>query len=178
MSQQQQCIVYLGSQSQTLVMVGMIVLCACSDPTAALLKFAEERGRRVEVVSLGQGQGPVAQRWIEEGVQEGFWVVLQNCHLAKSFLPHLELICEQQLQGDKVWLLVSPCLFFRAGTTTVAHENRYLCTSHLTFRLACCCLSSLLLSPCARIGRHSLQLVWSQAWHALLSGMQSTVHTC
>lgn len=74
----------------------------CSDPTAALLKFAEERGRRVEVVSLGQGQGPVAQRWIDEGVQEGFWVVLQNCHLAKSFLPHLELICEQQLQGDKV----------------------------------------------------------------------------
>lgn len=76
----------------------------CSDPTAALLKFAEEKGRRVEVVSLGQGQGPVAQRWIDEGVQEGFWVVLQNCHLAKSFLPQLELICEQQLQGDKVCL--------------------------------------------------------------------------
>ena len=87
----------------------------CSDPTAALLKFAEERGRRVEVVSLGQGQGPVAQRWIDEGVQEGFWVVLQNCHLAKSFLPQLELICEQQLQGDKVrppcltLLLLFPC---------------------------------------------------------------------
>ena len=79
-----------------------ILILPYSDPTAALLKFAEERGRRVEVVSLGQGQGPVAQRWIDEGVQEGFWVVLQNCHLAKSFLPQLELICEQQLQGDKV----------------------------------------------------------------------------
>ena len=87
---------------------GLQLFLACSDPTAALLKFAEERGRRVEVVSLGQGQGPVAQRWIDEGVQEGFWVVLQNCHLAKSFLPQLELICEQQLQGDKVTAL--PCL--------------------------------------------------------------------
>ena len=54
------------------------------------------------MVSLGQGQGPVAQRWIDEALQEGFWVLLQNCHLAKSFLPQLELICEQQLQSDKV----------------------------------------------------------------------------
>ena len=43
-----------------------------SDPTAALLKFAEEQGRRVEVVSLGQGQGPVAQRWVHKALQEGF----------------------------------------------------------------------------------------------------------
>lgn len=92
-------------------LVGMLCALHCSDPTAALLKFAEERGRRVEVVSLGQGQGPVAQRWIDEGVQEGFWVVLQNCHLAKSFLPQLELICEQQLQGEGVWSLLHllPC---------------------------------------------------------------------
>lgn len=74
----------------------------CSDPTAALLNFAEERSTRVEVVSLGQGQGPVAQRCIDQGMQGGFWVVLQNCHLAKSFLPQLELICEQHLQSDKV----------------------------------------------------------------------------
>ena len=56
----------------------------------------------MEVVSLGQGQGPVAQRCIDQGMQGGFWVVLQNCHLAKSFLPQLELICEQHLQSDKV----------------------------------------------------------------------------
>ncbi len=60
------------------------------------------QGVRVESVSLGQGQGPVAQKWIDAGAAEGFWVVLQNCHLAKSFLPQLELICEQQLVEGKV----------------------------------------------------------------------------
>ena len=48
-----------------------------SDPMGVLLRFAEERGARVEGVSLGQGQGPVAQKWIEEGAAQGFWVVLQ-----------------------------------------------------------------------------------------------------
>jgi hypothetical protein len=50
----------------------------------------------------------VAQRWIDEGIKEGFWVVLQNCHLAKSFLPTLELICEQQLVEGKVCLQSRP----------------------------------------------------------------------
>ena len=48
-----------------------------ADPMVELLRFAEERGARVEAVSLGQGQGPVAQKWIEEGAAQGFWVVLQ-----------------------------------------------------------------------------------------------------
>lgn len=72
----------------------------------------------MESVSLGQGQGPVAQKWIDQGIAEGFWVVLQNCHLAKSFLPTLELICEQQLVEGKVhknfrmWLTSYPSDIF------------------------------------------------------------------
>jgi hypothetical protein len=57
----------------------IFVLSPGSDPMAALLKFAEERGVRVESVSLGQGQAPVAQKLIEEGSTAGYWVVLQVC---------------------------------------------------------------------------------------------------
>lgn len=65
----------------------IFVLSTGSDPMADLLTFAEEKAKRVEAVSLGQGQGPVAESWIKEAISQGFWVVLQNCHLAKTFLP-------------------------------------------------------------------------------------------
>jgi len=96
----------------------VFVLSPGSDPMTSLLKFADDKGIQVESVSLGQGQGPVAQRCIDVGAKEGHWVVLQNCHLAKSFLPTLELIVEQQLVEGKVhkdfrlWLTSYPSPIF------------------------------------------------------------------
>lgn len=78
-------------------------LCSGADPMADLLKLAEEMkfSKKFEKVSLGQGQGPKAERLLEAGMERGLWVCLQNCHLAVSWMPALERII-QNIQPDKV----------------------------------------------------------------------------
>ena len=69
----------------------IFVLSAGSDPVADFLKFAEESGmgKRIDSISLGQGQGKKAKALVEQGYAKGLWVLLQNCHLSISWMPEL-----------------------------------------------------------------------------------------
>ncbi|XP_021206053.2 dynein axonemal heavy chain 6 isoform X1 [Bombyx mori] len=72
----------------------VFVLSTGSDPFGAFQKFATEMGMRdrLHSISLGQGQGPVAEKMINNAKPKGDWIFLQNCHLAASWMLSLEVI--------------------------------------------------------------------------------------
>ena len=73
----------------------IFVLSPGSDPTDDLYAYAQKKGIEISACSLGQGQGPIAEKAIEGALATGRWVLLQNCHLMPSWMPTLLRIVEE-----------------------------------------------------------------------------------
>jgi dynein heavy chain, axonemal len=93
----------------------IFILSSGADPMAEVFRLSQklEMSERMQSVSLGQGQGPKAAKAIEDGTQGGTWVVLQNCHLAPSWMPVLEVMVEefdseQVHEYFRLWLTAMP----------------------------------------------------------------------
>lgn len=91
-----------------------------ADPGSVLFKLAYDMNmmEKLAIISLGQGQGPAASRKIDYATSRGEWVMLQNCHLCKSWMPDLALICDKIRNSTNVdksfrmFLTSMPCDYF------------------------------------------------------------------
>ncbi|KAK2580549.1 hypothetical protein KPH14_007682 [Odynerus spinipes] len=99
----------------------IFILSPGSDPMAGLIKFAEDNGmskKDLMTISLGQGQGPIASNMINDGIKSGEWVILQNCHLAVSWMKELDRICDEVIIPEnthlkfRLWLTSYPSMGF------------------------------------------------------------------
>ena len=98
----------------------VFILSPGADPQGDIQKLCDEKGmmQRFKFVALGQGQGPVAEQYLEQGAAKGYWVLLQNCHLLISWLKKLEKRLEQMKAPHKdfrLWLTTEPSDRFPLG---------------------------------------------------------------
>ena len=97
----------------------IIVISPGADPMTEINNFSKKKKIAFESLSLGKGQAKKAINGITKAQTEptqiqtiGTFVVLQNCHLAVSFMPTLDRMIEEiVIQADstfRLWLTTEP----------------------------------------------------------------------
>jgi dynein heavy chain len=91
----------------------IFILSPGADPKSELDKFADQmRVKKMDSISLGRGTEQAATTAIKDAILAGNWVLLQNCHLAVSFMPELEQVVEKFSEENhsdfRLWLTSMP----------------------------------------------------------------------
>ena len=60
-----------------------------SDPTLQIELIAKGKAQEFRSLALGQGQEEAARKHLVESKQNGYWLILQNCHLSMDFCEEL-----------------------------------------------------------------------------------------
>lgn len=99
----------------------IFILSPGADPASDVAKFGDQvgfSGNRLKLLSMGQGQGPIALQLMETAIVRGQWLMLQNCHLLISWLRQLEKAIEKIEKPHKdfrLWLSTEPTEAFPIG---------------------------------------------------------------
>ncbi|XP_075002904.1 dynein axonemal heavy chain 8 isoform X1 [Calonectris borealis] len=82
-----------------------------SDPTIQIDSLARKLKLECRTISMGQGQEVHARKLIQMSMQQGGWVLLQNCHLGLDFMDELlETLLTAEIQNEtfRVWITTEP----------------------------------------------------------------------
>jgi dynein heavy chain len=94
----------------------IITLSPGANPTDEIFKLASQKGmaKRVDSISFGQQQGPVALRAVEHAASLGNWILLQNCHFATSQLEKIvnSVVPDTVHPKFRMWLTSNPTVKF------------------------------------------------------------------
>ncbi len=100
----------------------IFILSKGADPQSNIQNFGEQMGfpspQKFYFVSLGQGQGPTAERMLETAFVRGHWIMLQNCHLLLQWVGTLESRLRQlgtPHEDFRLWLTTEPSSAFPLG---------------------------------------------------------------
>jgi dynein heavy chain len=80
--------------------------------------LAKKKKKEVQSVSMGQGQEITARRYVETGIANGSWVLLQNTHLGLKYLEELEVQISKLEEVEpefRVWITAEPHPKFPIG---------------------------------------------------------------
>uniref|UniRef100_A0A4W2DV70 Dynein axonemal heavy chain 8 n=1 Tax=Bos indicus x Bos taurus TaxID=30522 RepID=A0A4W2DV70_BOBOX len=86
-----------------------------SDPTIQIDALAKKLKLECRTISMGQGQEVHARKLIQMSMQQGGWVLLQNCHLGLEFMEELlETLTITETIDDtfRVWITTEPHIRF------------------------------------------------------------------
>ena len=97
----------------------LFLLAPGSDPTNTIDELARRKRIQTQKVSMGEEQEIIAKKFIDDGMRDGFWVILNNCHLSLEFMAEMEDILNPK---DKVihdtfrlWITCEPHKEFPLG---------------------------------------------------------------
>lgn len=100
----------------------ILLLTPGADPTTALQDLAKKKGAKIFSVSMGEGQEKHARKCVDQGMEEGGWALLQNCHLGLGFMNELDDNIKnaekQELAGERT---VDPA--YRTWITCEPHKD-------------------------------------------------------